>query len=162
MLAKNEEDAPEEWFFYLLFQAVRRRDAAFAADLAACDLNLPQWRALSAISRLNGCTMNEVAEFTTIDRTTLTRTADQLIEAGWVARCSDPKDRRIVRLELTAAGEAVFARALEALRRFNSKALSGITEQEQLVLRETLTKLIGNIVGSEDRAEAIRRMQRAP
>ena len=153
-------EAPEEWFFYLLFQTVRRRDQAFGAALEALSLNLPKWRALSVISRLSGCTMNELAEFTTIDRTTLTRTADQLIEAGLVARSGRPGDRRIVQLEMTPAGETAFEAALVEMRRFNREALEGVSAKDQDHLRETMRAVIANITGSEDRADAIAEMRR--
>jgi DNA-binding MarR family transcriptional regulator len=157
----EQTEAPEEWFFYLMFQTVRRRDQAFAGALDALGLNLPKWRALSVISRLSGCTMNELAEFTTIDRTTLTRTADQLIEAGLVSRGGLPGDRRIVRLELTEKGEAAFEQALVEMRRFNSAALEGVSAEDQAHLRDTLRVVIGNITGSGERGDAIADMRRA-
>jgi|KBSMisStaDraftv2_1062788.scaffolds.fasta_scaffold87642_4 DNA-binding MarR family transcriptional regulator len=157
----EQTEAPEEWFFYLMFQTVRRRDQAFAGALDALGLNLPKWRALSVISRLSGCTMNELAEFTTIDRTTLTRTADQLIEAGLVSRGGLPGDRRIVRLELTEKGEAAFEQALVEMRRFNSEALEGVSAEDQAHLRDTLRVVIGNITGSGERGDAIADMRRA-
>jgi DNA-binding MarR family transcriptional regulator len=157
----ERRDAPEEWFFYLLFQTVRRRDHAFGAALEALGLNLPKWRALSAISRLGGCTMNELAEFTTIDRTTLTRTADQLIKAGLVSRTGLAGDRRIVRLEMTPSGEATFDAALAEMHRFNRQALEGISVHDQDQLRKTLRAVIANITGSDDRADAIADMRRA-
>ena len=156
----EEAGPPEEWFFYLLFQTVRRRDLAFGAALEDFGLNLPKWRALSVISRLSGCTMNELAEFTTIDRTTLTRTADQLIAGGLVARTGAAGDRRIVRLEMTPEGQAAFERALQAMRGFNSQALAGVTAADQDRLRVILSTVIGNITGSEDRAAAIAGMRR--
>lgn len=155
-------EAPEEWFFYLLFQTVRRRDLAFGAALGTLGLNMPKWRALSVIGRLSGCTMNELAEFTTIDRTTLTRTADQLIDAGLVARGGLAGDRRIVRLEMTAAGEAAFERALVEMRRFNREALKGVAPEDQGQLRDTLRAVIANITGSDARADAIADMRRGP
>ncbi len=160
MRSAERIDAPEEWFFYLMFQTVRRRDQAFGVALEAMGLNLPKWRALSVISRLFGCTMNELAEFTTIDRTTLTRTADQLIGAGLVARAGHAGDRRIVRLEMTPAGEVAFEAALVAMRRFNSEALTGVSQEDQAHLGETLRAVIANITGSTDRAEAIADMRR--
>jgi DNA-binding MarR family transcriptional regulator len=160
MGSSERAEAPEEWFFYLLFQTVRRRDQAFGRALEALGLNMPKWRALSVISRLSGCTMNELAEFTTIDRTTLTRTADQLIDAGLVARGGLPGDRRIVRLEMTPAGEKTFEAALVEMRRFNGEALEGISAKDQDYLRKTLRAVIANITGSEGRAEAIAEMRR--
>jgi len=153
-------EPPEEWFFYLMFQTVRRRDQAFGASLETLGLNLPKWRALSVINRLGGCTMNELAEFTTIDRTTLTRTADQLTKQGMVARCGLAGDRRIVRLEMTAAGQAIFEAALAEMRRFNREALAGVSAQDQDHLRETLRAVLANITGSGDRADAIVDMRR--
>ena len=155
-------EAPEEWFFYLLFQTIRRRDQAFGGALEALGLNLPKWRALSVIGRLSGCTMNELAEFTTIDRTTLTRTADQLIDAGLVTRCGHPNDRRIVRLEMTDAGQAAFGQALVEMRRFNRAALEGVSAKDQDHLRDTLRAVLANITGSSERADAIADMRRSP
>ena len=157
----ERSEAPEEWFFYLLFQTVRRRDQAFAGSLEALGLSLPKWRTMSVISRLSGCTMNELAEFTTIDRTTLTRTADQLIEAGLVARGGHPSDRRIVRLEMTAQGLAAFELALAEMRRFNQAALEAVSAADQDHLRNTLQAVLANITGSGDRAAAITDMRRA-
>jgi DNA-binding MarR family transcriptional regulator len=157
----KQMEAPEEWFFYLMFQTVRRRDQAFAGALETMGLNLPKWRALSVISRLGGCTMNELAEFTTIDRTTLTRTADQLIDAGLVSRCGLPGDRRIVRLEMTGKGEAAFETALVEMRGFNRQALEGVAAEDQDHLRATLRAVLANITGSAERADAITDMRRA-
>ncbi len=153
-------EPPEEWFFYLLFQTVRRRDQAFGGALEALGLSLPKWRIMSVISRLSGCTMNELAEFTTIDRTTLTRTADQLIEAGLVTRCGHPNDRRVVRLEMTVAGEAAFGQAMVEMRQFNQAALEGVAAEDQDHLRATLRAVLANITGSSDRADAIADMRR--
>jgi DNA-binding MarR family transcriptional regulator len=161
METAERSEAPEEWFFYLLFQTVRRRDQAFGVALEALGLNLPKWRAMSVINRLSGCTMNELAEFTTIDRTTLTRTADQLIEAGLVARGGLPGDRRIVRLEMTPAGASTFEAALEEMRHFNREALDGVAVEDRDQLRNTLRAVLANITGSEERAEAIVDMRRA-
>jgi DNA-binding MarR family transcriptional regulator len=159
-LAGRDEE-PEEWFFYLLFQTVRRRDLAFAGALEALGLSLPKWRIMSVINRLSGCTMNELAEYTTIDRTTLTRTADQLTDARLVTRCGHPNDRRIVRLEMTEAGKAAFEQALVEMRRFNQVALEGVADEDQAHLRDTLRAVLANITGSTERADAITDMRRA-
>ena len=145
----------EEWFFYLLFQAVRRRDAAFARALAPLGLDLGKWRILSVVRRLVGCTMNELAEFTTIDRTTLTRTTDQLAAAGWVERQASPGDRRRVCLVLTEAGEAAFTNALDTMRGFNLNALEGVESEELEALKAAMAKILHNITGSEPKARAI-------
>jgi DNA-binding MarR family transcriptional regulator len=145
----------EEWVFYLLFQAVRRRDAAFARVLAPLGLDLVKWRALSVVHRLESCTMNELAGFTTIDRTTLTRVTDQLATGGLVARQGFPGDRRRVCLVLTDAGDAMFARGLDALRDHNLQALEGVGDDDLQVLKAALARILHNVTGSAPQAQAI-------
>ncbi|OYW92076.1 MAG: hypothetical protein B7Z13_10905, partial [Caulobacterales bacterium 32-67-6] len=53
-------DVPE-YFFYLLFQAVRRRDAAFERALAPLELSLGQWRAISTVRRFGVCSMSDLS-----------------------------------------------------------------------------------------------------
>jgi DNA-binding MarR family transcriptional regulator len=151
----------EEWVFYLLFQAVRRRDAAFARLLAPLGLDLGKWRILSVVRRMVGCTMNELAELTTIDRTTLTRAADQLSAAGLIVRQGSERDRRQVCLFLTKAGEALVGAALSAMRDFNLQALEGVEDEELKVTKATLAKILHNLTGSPPKARALLDFARA-
>ena len=122
----------EEWFFFLLFQAVRRREAAFAKALAPMGMDVSRWRVLSVVRRLAGCTMNELSEFTTTDRTTLTRVTDQLSTAGLIERQGSP-----------------------AMLEVNLNALDGVEDHELRVMKTTLSKVLHNVAGSEAKARAI-------
>lgn len=140
----------DEYVFYLLYQVTNRRNRDFAAPLEALGLTPALWRAMSTINRLGGCLMSELAKFTTVDRTTLTRTVDQLVKAGWVKRGASTTDRRQVVVSLTTEGEAVFAKALEALRRHNESLLSGVEEEELRSIRVGLQKILRNIAGADE------------
>lgn len=74
------------------------------AELKPLLLNVSRHRALSSIDRLARCTMRELAEFMAVDRTTLTRTLDQLAHAGLVDRTTPREDRCQVVLTLATAG----------------------------------------------------------
>lgn len=153
-------DVPEH-FFYLLFQAVRRRDLTFDAALAPTGLTLARWRTLSIIRRIEACTMKELAFYSTIDRTTLTRSVDQLVAEGLVDRSTPPKDRRQVILGLTERGEAVYDEAVNLLLDFNRGALDGVSHKDQRVLARVLHTILRNML--EDReAEALIGFGRAP
>lgn len=155
MLRDGEETWPldgsigedfEEYPFYLLTQVQNRRARGFVPALEALGLSLSQWRSLAVINQLNGCLMSELSEFTTTDRTTLTRTMDQLVEAGLVERCHSADDRRLVRVELTSAGKACYEAAVAALVDYNAKALAGLSAEEQRLLRSLLQRVLHNIV----------------
>jgi DNA-binding MarR family transcriptional regulator len=140
----------DEYIFYLLYQVTNRRNRDFAEPLGALGLTPPQWRAMSTINRLDGCLMGELAEFTTVDRTTLTRTVDQLVKSGWVLRSAAVGDRRQVVVSLTDEGRAVFHRAVEALRRHNARLLDGVSGEDMRGVRVALQKVLKNIAGADE------------
>lgn len=147
-------DVPE-YFFYLLFQAQRRRDMTFDVALAEGGLNINRWRTLSVIRRLHACTMKDLAGFTAIDRTTLTRSVDQMVEQGLVLRATPPGDRRKVVLTLTEDGERFFQAALEVLNEFNRKALEGVPEDRQLVVLDVLGRIVRNLCTSDEQVAEV-------
>src|SRR5258706_2340139 len=120
---------PQEYLFYLLFQAARQRDAYCDRELTPIGLNMAQWRSLAIIRRIEGCTMSLLARYSTIDRTTLTRSVDQLIARGLVERWTPERDRRQVNLALTVQGEAVFERAAAVLKVRNEAVLADVAPQ---------------------------------
>lgn len=151
-------DVPE-YFFYLLFQAVRRRDAAFERALAPLDLSLFQWRAISTVRRFGACAMSELSAFTAVDRTTLTRAVDQLVRRGLIARETPANDRRQVRLSLTTDGQAVYDQAVEQLLHFNRDALKGVDETRRREISRGLATIVRNLAPDDDTAEALIRFE---
>jgi DNA-binding MarR family transcriptional regulator len=73
-------------------------------------LTLPQYRVLAMISH-GGVRSARLAERLAVRRPTLTAIADGLVAAGYVARESEPGDRRVVRLQVTDAGREALRRA---------------------------------------------------
>src|SRR5436190_22055969 len=112
--------------FYWLTQVIGARDRELAQGLREFGLRVPEWRALAALYARQRCTMSELADLATIDRTTLTRTIDRMEEAGWLTRLADADDMRVTRLELTAAGKKMFDRIWPAVERLNELALAGL------------------------------------
>src|SRR5262245_33096987 len=95
----------ERHAFFWLTQAIDARDRRLAAELKSLGLRVPEWRALAALYARQKCSMSELSDLSSIDRTTLTRTMDRMEDAGWVGRVTDAEDARVIRLALTAAGE---------------------------------------------------------
>jgi DNA-binding MarR family transcriptional regulator len=133
------------YVFHLFTVVARHRDARLEAALKPHNLNVSRHRALSSIDRLAPCSMRELAEFVAVDRTTLTRTVDQLAEAGLVERATPREDRRQVVLTMTSAGRAACRRALQAIYRVNRELLQDMSEAEQRVLARGLDRLVGRL-----------------
>jgi DNA-binding MarR family transcriptional regulator len=131
--------------FFWLTQVTGARDRRLTIALKPFGLRVPEWRALAALHARHKCTTSELAELSSIDRTTLTRTVDRMEEAGWLARLSDGEDMRITRVALTAAGERLFARVWPAVAELNDAALAGLSPAAQERLRAMLEQMKSNL-----------------
>lgn len=81
-------------------------DAVFAPE----ELTGVQWSALISIHVGRGTTCAALARDLAHDKGAMTRMIDALEARGWVERCRDEGDRRVVNLSLTSEGHAVAMR----------------------------------------------------
>jgi DNA-binding MarR family transcriptional regulator len=143
--------------FYWLTQVIGARDRELTQGLREFGLRVPEWRALAALYARQKCTMSELADLATIDRSTLTRTVDRMQDAGWLSRLADGEDMRVTRLELTAAGRKLFDKVWPAAQRLNELALAGLSKAEIQALHKTLERMRSNLedfVSEEGEAHA--------
>ena len=131
--------------FFWLTQVIGARDRRLNQELKGFGLRVPEWRALAALYSRRHCTMSELADLASIDRTTLTRTVDRMQEAGWLGRLSDGDDMRITRLALTAAGERLFSRVWPTVSRLNEAAVAGVPAATVGKLRAALARMKINL-----------------
>jgi DNA-binding MarR family transcriptional regulator len=136
--------------FYLFTQIFGRRNRDLAEKLKPFRITVPKWRVLAVLSERPGITMNRLAELTTVDRTTLTRTLDQMARGGLVERRGDARDRRSVRLHLTEQGQEAFRLVLPSVVEQNERALLGLSEAELAALRDTLHRMVRNLDPLDD------------
>jgi DNA-binding MarR family transcriptional regulator len=134
------------YVFHLFAVVGRHREARLEAVLKPLGLNLSRHRALSVISSLEPCTMSVLAEYSAVDRTTLTRTVDQLVDADLVERATPREDRRQVVLTLTESGREACRRSLRAIYGVNRDLLGGLAEDDQRVVARSLEAFLGRLI----------------
>ena len=142
-------------FFYLVSQTVHHRNTRWEAVLATVGLTLAQWRTLSVIRRMNECSMKELARFSTVDRTTLTRSVDHLVADDLIERHIPAKDRRKVVLTLTSAGEELYDRAIVQFLTFNRAAVEGVPPDELRQLTRVIESILSNLIEDPDEAATV-------
>lgn len=152
---------PHEYFFYLLFQAARQRDLQFNRTLKPSGLNVALFRSLAIIRRLEACTMSRLALFSTIERTTLTRSVDQLVARGLVVRSIPGHDRRQVNLALTDLGEATYLGAVQAMKAMNADLLAEVGPERLREVTRVLQHALRELAGSDELAEDLLSFGRA-
>jgi len=143
-MAKPEFSLDRHVFFWMT-QAIAARDRRLAGEMKNFGLRVPEWRALAALYARRRCTMSELSDLSSIDRTTLTRTVDRMESAGWVARLNDTEDARVTRLALTTAGERLFHRIWPAVEQLNRAALEGLPAGAADAMRRTLERMKTNL-----------------
>jgi len=138
------------YLFHLFAVVARHREARLETELKPVGLNLSRHRALSVVAALEPCSMSELAEFSAVDRTTLTRTVDQLVDGGLVERTTPREDRRQVLLTLTDTGRATCRRSMRAIFGVNRQILDGLAEEDQRRVARALETFLGRLIDDPD------------
>ena len=136
--------ALEQHLFFWFTQVLDRRDRELAAALKADRLRAPEWRVLATLYSRQRVSMSELAQFTSIERTTLSRTVERMVRRGWVMRLTDANDARVTRLALTASGERLFARIWPAVHRVNEAAVASLPEAAVGLVKWALQEMCRN------------------
>ena len=111
--------------------------------LSRGDITLPQLWALEHLSRqAAGSPMNGLARVLEISRPAATGLIDRLIAQGLVRRRADARDRRIVRVTMTAKGRRMLASIWEQKRRTLVDVFGQISPEDRRQYLTTLERVV--------------------
>lgn len=102
----------------------------------------------TAITALGGCgesPMKQLAAICQVALSTMTGVVDRLIEHGLVQRRHSFTDRRVVLVQLTAAGQRVYQERLDADMRLVLTMLQALETEEQRTLVIFLHKILASL-----------------
>ncbi|MBM3130977.1 MAG: winged helix DNA-binding protein [Chloroflexi bacterium] len=101
------------------------------------------YRVCVIIARQNGsATMGELSSALGVPLSTATRLVNQLAAGGYVKRATDPADRRIVRVALTAEGNSLYRAIHDFAQQRVQTALRRFTPRERTTLLALLHKAL--------------------
>jgi DNA-binding MarR family transcriptional regulator len=83
-------------------------------------------------------TLNDLAAYLYLDKSTASRVVDALERKGYVARSTHPKDRRAVLLEATRAGRELEGRIRESILAEERQLLADFAPE----VRQSMTQLL--------------------
>jgi DNA-binding MarR family transcriptional regulator len=135
----------EDHLFFHFSQILARRTKAINARLRPYALDYSRWRVLAVLQEHPGATMGKLADLTSVDRTTLTRTLGLMEEAELIVRRERKSDRRSVAISLTAQGRRMFVRILPLTLAETDRALTGFSAEEIGTLRNRLKRMAENL-----------------
>ena len=130
----NKQDLP--WYnprfrnWIALVRAEKAVVRELTRALAPLDLKIAQLDVLMNLYRHPGMSQHDVARRLLVGRSNITMLLPQLEKQGVLRRESDPKDRRVMRLYLTPAGEALLMKALKIYNGLIERVMAQSTARE--------------------------------
>jgi DNA-binding MarR family transcriptional regulator len=115
-------------------------DAA-AANGPHAELSMQELRVVEFLGDRGPRMMRELAEHLLVAVNSVTGTVDNLEAKKLVRRQRSEEDRRVVRVELTAAGHAVYGSAVEEKLLLLRSMLASLTDDEQEIFMVLIRKI---------------------
>jgi DNA-binding MarR family transcriptional regulator len=116
---------------------------------AAGDVTPSQLSALSTVAKHGELTLGELAAIERIAPPSMTRIAARLEDQGWLERRADASDRRVARVAVSPAGQALLDETRTRRDAFLSSRLQQLTEQERSLL-ERAVPLLERLASDEE------------
>jgi DNA-binding MarR family transcriptional regulator len=105
------------------------------------DLKIPQWRLIAVLAEEGPLTPQVLCERTIMDKVTVTRAAQGLLERSLLEREPNSSDGRSHRLVLTASGERLYSQVAPLALEYEAQLLAGVDEREIKTLERQLRRL---------------------
>jgi DNA-binding MarR family transcriptional regulator len=143
----------EESVGYLMRRVLIAVSQATDRKLEPSGLTSAQWGPLFKMRIKNGATVAELAREMMMDPGAMTRLLDRLEAKGLCKRVRSTEDRRVVNVELTAAGEEAADKVPHALSEVLNASLAGFSKTEWQALKGYLRRMLENASELRDKAD---------
>jgi len=97
---------PDEWPIAWMARIERQHTRNSNAVLAPLGLHHREFRVMAFLGNTPGMSVSELAELAVLERPTVSKMVDRLVEEGWVERGTHEQDGRRAPLQLTETGRA--------------------------------------------------------
>ena len=130
---------------YVMNRIMGRYNASLHEEMARLGLTTPKMRSLAVLAVLDGIQLRELAVYTVVEQSTLSRAVEALTRDGLIRREPDPDDSRATRLYLTDAGRAAFDQLWPIMSKSYERMFAGISEDDRHAFVGTLKKMLTNV-----------------
>lgn len=111
------------------------------SDASCCGVSLTQCHAIVEIGRKEKISLVDLASLLGLDKSTLSRTINNLVESDLVIRDLDMENRRYVIIQLTEEGSSVFRNIEESMDKYYKSIFESIPENKRSQVIESLQLL---------------------
>ena len=108
-------------------------------------VTLSQCHVLLELDRTNNITLNQLSEMLDIDKGSVSKTVEKLVNANLIARTIPKEDRRVTRLSLTDDGIKVCNEINSSNDGFFKEVLGAIPEHDLPIFQEAFEILVNSM-----------------
>ncbi len=127
---------------WLLNQAVLPANRLVAEGLASAHTRRHHYSVLATLDEGGRASQAALSRRTTIDRSDIVATVNELVERGLVERTPDPTDRRRNVVTITAAGRRQLRKLDRLLAKVQEELLAPLSPEERMQLVSLLTRVV--------------------
>jgi DNA-binding MarR family transcriptional regulator len=125
----------------LLRMLIRNLGILEKGEASCCGTTISQCHAIVEIGRTKEISLNELADLLGLDKSTMSRTTNNLVEDNLVIREVHSEDRRYIILKLTKEGETVYKSIETSMETYYENILESIPENKRDQVLESLKLL---------------------
>ena len=130
-----------EKFEELMFVFMRH----MSSSLCDCAITHTQIYVLNYLSKNDKCRMSDLGKHLGVTLGNVTGVVDRLLREGRVRRVSDPRDRRVVRVELTGKGKNLIENISKIKRESFGKFLGKLSNDDNKALLRSMQKVANSL-----------------
>ncbi len=135
---------------------------AHACQSAAAGITVGHYKALGFLFHHGQCTVGEIAAGLGVSLSTASELLDQLVTSGYVARGTNPADRRQVHVWLTASGKTITDEIYQRRVALVRAALHQVPPAERPIVVRSLETLVSVLLQQLDTTEQAATVRVAP
>jgi DNA-binding MarR family transcriptional regulator len=126
----------------LLRQLIRKLGLLDKSEITCCGITYSQCHTLVEIGKNQPLSINELAELLGLDKSTMSRTVNTMVEQGLVTREPDPQDRRYVKIKLTTDGSSMLSNIESKMTDYYLNIYQAIPQDKRKQVLESLELLV--------------------
>jgi len=130
---------------FVLHKTQRKLQNALHQQFKEYDITPEQWGMLRCLSKNEGVSPTDVAEFISKDKSNTIRIAAKLEKKGLVTYQPSLIDKRSYLIFITVKGTRLFEKLVPMVVNHNNQAMMGISEEELEKLKSLLCKIYHNV-----------------
>ncbi|MDT8901678.1 MarR family winged helix-turn-helix transcriptional regulator [Anaeroselena agilis] len=128
---------------------VRRLGILERGEASCCGITMAQCHVIVELGRAKKLSLNDLAELLKLDKSTVSRSVDNLVGMGFVRRDTDAADRRYVTLALSEKGGKVFADLEKRMEKYFAEIVGFLPADKREQVLDSLA-LLADAIKSPD------------